>query len=137
VLTERGLAALLAFLVLFDATLTVWAGLFPDLWFAAFHGVPYSDPEGFLRRCAANWAAFAIFQGVALVRFRREPQWLAVVAGMRLGDCLTDWTYLAFSTHATLFGKLALASTSPLNVILGVSLLRAYRRRLAPCRDGA
>ena len=51
---------LLTFLVLFDLVLVIWAGVFPELWFTAFHGVPYVDPQGFLRRCAANWAAFLL-----------------------------------------------------------------------------
>src|SRR5439155_464884 len=76
-MTERRVRNVLAFLVLFDVVLTTWAGAFPQLWFRVFHGVRYDDPEGFLRRCAANWAAFALFQAIALARWKREPVWLA------------------------------------------------------------
>jgi len=117
----------LAFLVAFDVTLTLWAGAFPDLWFRVFHGVPYEDAEGFLRRCAANWAAFALFQAIALVRWRREAVWLAVVAGVRLSDIFTDVTYVLVARDTTWFAKATLAPSSVGNLIVGLYLLRAYR----------
>jgi hypothetical protein len=122
------ISAVLAALVIFDVVLASWAFLAPDLWFRVFHGVPYHDPEGFLRRCGANWAAFALFQAVAFLRWRQAPYWVAVAAGIRLSDIFTDWTYLAFATHITAFGIVALALASPLNMLAGWWLLRAYRR---------
>ena len=56
-MSEKRTHALLIFLVAFDVTLTIWAFGFPDLWFKVFHGIGYDDPQGFLRRCGANWAA--------------------------------------------------------------------------------
>ncbi len=130
----RRASALLGFLFLFDVTLVIWAGVFPSLWFAAFHGVPYVDPQGFLRRCAANWAAFALLQGIAFVKWRESPRWLAVVAGVRLSDVFTDWTYLAFSHDLTPFAWFGLGVSSPMNVACGLALLRlhaAFERRSA------
>ncbi|MBI3288954.1 MAG: hypothetical protein HYZ74_05500 [Elusimicrobia bacterium] len=125
---ERRIQRTLAGLVALDVVLTLWALLAPQLWFRIFHGAPYADPEGFLRRCGANWAAFALFQAVALARWRKNPTWLAVVAGIRLSDIFTDWTYLAFCAHITPFGYAALAAVSPLNMFLGWWLLRAHER---------
>ena len=111
-----------------DVVLTIWAGFFPDLWFQAFHGVPYEghDPEGFLRRCAANWAAFALVQGIACVRWRREPVWIAVVAGARPGDVFTDLVYWFFATHRTVFAHATLPFVWAVNLGLGGWLLRRY-----------
>jgi hypothetical protein len=125
---RAGVANVLGGLVVFDVILTSWAFFAPDLWFEVFHGVPYNDPEGFLRRCGANWAAFALFQAVAFLRWRQAPYWVAVVAGIRLSDIFTDWTYLAFSTHMTPLGTLGLALASPMNMITGAWLLYRYRR---------
>jgi hypothetical protein len=128
--TERKIDATLAALLALDVTLTVVAFFFPGLWFALFHGVPYADPEGFLRRCGANWAGFALFQAIALRRWRRAPWWLAVAAGLRLSDIFTDWTYLAFAHDLTWFGRISLAATSPMNLVVGLYLLRCYRARV-------
>jgi hypothetical protein len=118
--------ALLAALAAVDVTLAAWALASPRLWFAAFHGASYVDPEGLLPRMAANWAAFALFQLVALARWRKNPTWLAVAAGLRLSDIFTDWTYLAACHDVTWFGRAALLAASPLNVVAGWRLLRAH-----------
>ena len=126
--------ALLYGLFLFDLSLAVWAFFLPDLWFAAFHGVPRVDPQAFLPRCGAAWAAFSLFQLVAALRWKRHPHWLAVVAGIRLSDALTDWTYLALCHDVTWFGRASLFATSPLNALLGWYLLRVYASIAAPRR---
>lgn len=117
------------FLVVFDVTLTVWAFAFPGLWFKALHGTGYEDPQGFLRRCGANWAAFALCQVIAAVRWRKAPVWIAVVAGCRLSDIFTDVTYVIVAHDTTWFAKATLAPMSLLNLLLGIALLRAYRAR--------
>ncbi len=115
-------------LVLLDVVLSLWAFVFPDLWFELFHGVPYDDPQGLLPRMGANWTAFALFQVIALFRWHKDRWWLAVVAGIRLSDIFTDWTYLACCADITWFGAFSLAVASPLNLIVGLWLLRIFRR---------
>lgn len=117
-------------LFFFDVGLTIWAGVFPDLWFQAFHGVPYHDPEGFLRRCAANWAAFALIQGIAWRRWRREPVWIAVVAGVRLSDIFTDLVYWLMAADRTIFMHATLPFMGAINLALGVWLLSRYRETI-------
>ena len=116
----------LASLFVFDVVLVIWAGVFPDLWFQAFHGVPYHDPEGFLRRCAANWAAFALLQGIACWRWKREPVWIAVVAGVRLSDVFTDLVYWIFAEDRTVFAHATLPFMGVINLALGIWLLRRF-----------
>ena len=128
---DRRLQLVLGALCVLDAVLATWALAFPSLGFAAFHGTAYDDPEGLLRRCGAGWAAYALFQTVAFRRWKDAPVWLAVVAGLRLGEVFTDWAYLGFAHHTTSFGKAALFVASPVNVALGWFLLAEHRRRTA------
>jgi hypothetical protein len=71
---------------------------------------------------------FGVLQAVALARWKSEDVWLAVVAGARLSDVLTDWSYLYFSSHITPLGAVGLIAAGPLNLVAGVYLLGAYRR---------
>jgi hypothetical protein len=129
--TERRIHGLLAFLVAFDAVLVTWALAFPQLWFTVFHGIHDVDPERFLARCGANWAAFLLCQSIAFARWRRDPVWLAVVAGVRLSDIFTDVTHVFVARDTTLFAKLTLAPMSLCNLLFGLFLLNAYRSRVA------
>lgn len=123
---DRNVHIVLVLLLLTDIVLTTWAYLLPDLWFSFFHGTTYNDPEGFLRRCAANWLMFGVLQAIALWRWKKAAVWLAIVAGARFSDMLTDWNYLYFCTHMTVVGALALLSAGPLNFLAGLYLFRAY-----------
>ena len=123
---EKKITSLLIFLIALDVTISIGAFFFPDLWFRIFHGVPYNDPQGFLRRCGANWGAFALFQIIALVKWKKRPYWLAIVAGIRFSDIFTDWTYLFFSSDITMFGRVSLFAVSPLNVLFGLYFLYAF-----------
>ena len=128
---ERRISLVLGSLVAFDTTLVACAGAFPQLWFTIFHGTTYDDPQGFLRRCAANWAAFLLLQILAFARWRHDAVWLAIVAGARLSDIFTDVTYVLVAQDTTLFAKLTLAPSSLANLFIGLFLLRAYRHRVA------
>lgn len=125
---KRGIDALLLGLIALDATISVTAFFFPAAWYSLFHGAVYVDPQGLLRRMAANWAAFALVQLVALCRWRARPHWLAVVAGARLGDMFTDWTCLYFCHDVTWLGRIGFAAASPFNVLAAWFLLRSFVR---------
>ncbi|MBU2490284.1 MAG: hypothetical protein KKA60_12920 [Proteobacteria bacterium] len=130
--TEKGrVRTVLAALLAMDVILASCALLEPQLWFSIFHGTPYVDPQGFLPRTGASWAAFAILQALALALWERQPGWLLVVAGVRLGDCFTDWTYLSVAQDLTWFAYPALALASPANLLAGLFLARAYGKRTA------
>ena len=124
----RAVRAVLAGLVALDTVLAAWGFFAPALWFRFFHGADAVDPQGLLRRCAANWLAFAILQVVALVRWRRERGWLAAVAGMRLGDALTDVTCLVFCATATPAAYVLFPVAGAGNLLVGMWLLSVSRR---------
>src|SRR5688572_10091197 len=123
---EKKISALLGALVIFDVTLSTVAFFWPQLWFFVFHGVEYVDPQGLLFRMAANWAAFALFQALAFIKWKSRPYWLVLVAGIRFSDIFTDWTYLGCSQNMTVFAKVGLFLMSPINFLIGYYLLLSY-----------
>lgn len=120
---------MLAFLVLLDLVLCVWAWTAPELWFRVWHGADYVDPQALLPRCAANWTGFFLVQLVALVRWRRERWWLAVVAGVRLSDVFTDTTCSLLASDVTLAARILFPVTGVGNLVFAVLFLREYLRR--------
>ncbi|HRK01918.1 MAG TPA: hypothetical protein PLH57_04580 [Oligoflexia bacterium] len=121
-------------LVLLDVVIATVALGFPEVWCWVFHGSDwpsFTDPYGLLRRTGASWAAFAIFQTLAALRWKREPFWLVLVAGLRLGEIFTDWIYLGFASSAgamTWFGAAALFISPPANAWIGYYLVGCYRK---------
>jgi len=136
---KRLVHLVLTALVILDTTLVIWAFALPDLWFWAFHGLDGGPElaELFLRRCGANWTAFLLFQAVAWKRWRAEPAWLAVVAGVRWSDIFTDPTYALLSTDATWFTWATLPLMGATNFALGLFLFRSFlaSRDTAPRAD--
>lgn len=130
--TGRRVRALLVSLTLFDLLLVVWVFALPDLWWSVFHGVPRVDPQHLLQRMGANWAAFFLFELVATLRWRRETFWILVVAGVRLSDIFTDVTYVILCDDATWFAWATLPLMSFLNLLMGLWLLRVWRRYREP-----
>ena len=134
----RGPTPLLAALVALDLGLAAVGFVAPALWFSLIHDTPPDDPQAFLQRSAAAWLAFAAIQALALRRWRREPGWLLAVAGLRLGDALTDWTQLLCAGELTAPGAAALLVASPFNALAGLFLVRCHgAARAELTRSGA
>ena len=110
-----------------DTTIFVLAWLAPDVWFHLCH---HAEPAGLetalLRRAAGQWAAFAIVQAIALLRWRTQPAWLLAVAGLRASDLLTDLSYIAAVPSLTTFGWVALTPPAFLNAAFIVVMVRAW-----------
>jgi hypothetical protein len=115
-------------LVLLDVAYAVIIFSSPQKWFDVIHGVDYVDPQALLKRTAAGWTAFAVFQAIALVRWQRAPHWLMLVAGIRFTESFTDWVYFFASNNHTWLGRIGLLAASPINVGLGIFFYRAYFR---------
>lgn len=114
-----------------DVALSAMTFIAPEVWFQTLHGTaPDALDLAFLRRCGANWAAFAIVQAIALWRWRSGRHWLAVVAGVRFSDVLTDVTYLANSDVLPL-GVPGLILPLFLNAGMGALMLAVYHRSAA------
>ena len=123
---------LLIYLVLLDTTLSVTALFFPETWFQVFHGAPYVDPQGLCRRMGAVWVAFTLLQTIALFRWEKEPWWLVLIAGVRLTELFSDWTYIYVSQSLTSFGFFGLFISPPGNLAIGCFLVWVYLRATKP-----
>ncbi len=116
-----------------DSVIFILAWAWPDLWFRLLHGM-MAAPGGaglevaLLRRGAGQWLGFALAQAIALWRWRREPEWLAVVAGARMTDMFTDISYMIAVPGLTGLGWALLLPPPVLNLAGIVALLAAYRQ---------
>src|SRR5918997_6679941 len=112
----------LAFLVILDVVLSATCLLYPEKWFQIFHNAPYVDPQGLLKRTGAVWVAFTLLQLIAVFRWEKQPWWLVLIAGVRLTEIFSDWTYIYVAESLTTRGKLGLFIAPPGNLALGIFL---------------
>jgi hypothetical protein len=134
---RNAIRVLLLFLVVLDVVLSTLAVGFPETWFKIFHGVDYVDPQGLLRRTGALWVAFTLLQATALFRWEKQPYWLALVAGVRLTELFSDWTYLYFAHNITAYGRIGLLIAPPGNLLFGWYLIRSYLKAVGNGRPAS
>jgi hypothetical protein len=112
-----------------DTLLFVMAWAAPDIWFRLFHaGVPTGLEIAFLRRSAGQWAAFALAHAITLCRWRKDPVWLVVSAGVRFSDLFTDPSYIIAAPSLTTLGWILLLPPPFLNFLGVVIMLAGYRQ---------
>jgi len=120
-----------------DTVIFVLAWVAPDLWFRLFHdSVPAGLEVALLRRSAGQWAAFALAQAIALWCWRKRPEWLAVVAGIRFSDLFTDISYILAVPTLTRLGWILLLPPALLNLVGVVIMLWGYRQARRSLADG-
>ena len=113
-----------------DSLLFVTSWIAPDLWFRLFHhSIPTDFDVAFLRRSAGQWAAFALCQAITLWRWKKQPAWLAIEAGVRFSDLFTDLSYIIVTARSlTTLGWSLFLPPPLLNLIGVVIMLRAYNQ---------
>jgi len=119
---------LMAFLVILDLVLSTTCLFFPERWFAIFHNAPYIDPQALLKRTGAVWVAFTLLQAIAFIRWEKAPWWLVLIAGVRLTELFSDWTYMCLAGSMTTLGKAGLFIAPPGNLAFGIFLIWAYKK---------
>ena len=117
---------LLLFCVILDVVLFVLALLLPNTWFRIFHNQPYIDPQGLLRRTGAVWVAFTLLQFIAYMQWQEHPYWLVLIAGVRLTELFSDWTYLYFAQNITRLGRISLWIAPPANLLMGWFFIQSF-----------
>jgi hypothetical protein len=127
-LNRAQINVLLVGLVALDLVLSASAIFFPERWSETFHGLPYDDPAGLLRRTGAVWLAFALLQAIALFRWQDRPYWLTIIAGVRLTELFSDWATLLAAKQMTYLGIAELAFSPPSNLLFGLILISTYKR---------
>ena len=75
---------------------------------------------------AGQWAAFALAQAITLWRWRKQPVWLPITAGIRFSDLFTDISYILAVPSLTPLGWMLLLPPPLLNLIGVIILLRGY-----------
>ena len=120
----------LGFLVILDLVLSTTCLLFPDTWFMSYHRVHYDalDTYALLKRTGAVWVSFTLLQLIAMFRWTKAPYWLVVIAGVRLTELFSDWTYLYLAPTMTPWGKVGLFIAPPGNLVFGIFLVWAYKK---------
>jgi hypothetical protein len=118
-------AILLGFAIL-DLAYAVAGLLFPEIWSKTIHGIEAIDLQGLLQRTAAIWAAFAVLQFIAFLKWQSKAYWLAMIAGLRFSELFADWTYLYFAQDLTWLGHAGLFISTPTNMAICWFLLKSY-----------
>lgn len=112
-----------------DTVLFVLAWIAPDIWFRVFHiAAPAGLEIALLRRSGGQWAAFALAHAITLWRWRTDPVWLAVSAGVRFSDLFTDPSYIVAVPSLTTLGWILLLPPPFLNLLGVVIMLAGYRQ---------
>lgn len=119
---------LMAFLVILDLVLSTTCLFFPEKWFQIFHNAPYIDPQSLLKRTGAVWVAFTLLQLIAFFRWEKAPWWLVLIAGVRLTELFSDWTYMWLAQSMTTIGSIGLFIAPPGNLVFGIFLIWAYKK---------
>jgi hypothetical protein len=118
-----------------DTLLFLMAWFAPELWFHVFHA---TAPEGldiaWLRRSAGQWSAFALAQAITIWRWRTQPVWLAVTAGVRFSDLFTDISYIVTAPSLTALGWTLLLPPPFLNLVGVIIMLRGFHQATNPTR---
>ena len=115
-------------LILLDVFLSTVAIGFPERWSETFHGLPYDDPAGLLRRTGAVWVAFTLLQAIALFRWQKQPYWLVLIAGVRFTELFSDWMTIFAAKQMTTLGTVGLLISPPGNLLFGLILISTYKR---------
>jgi hypothetical protein len=113
-----------------DTCLFILSWLTPHLWFHYFNGVaPLGLDNALLRRSGGQWLAFALAQAITLWRWKKQPVWLAVEAGVRFSDLFTDASYIIASLPSlTTLGWIFFLPPFFLNLLGVVIMLRGYQQ---------
>jgi hypothetical protein len=125
---------LMGFLVILDLVLCTLCLFFPETWFKIFHNAPYVDPQALLKRTGAVWVGFTLLQLIAFFRWEKAPWWLVLIAGVRLTELFSDWTYMCLASSMTTIGSIGLFIAPPGNLAFGIFLVWAYKK-VMKCRD--
>ena len=113
-----------------DTGLFILSWMTPHLWFHYFNGVAAAGLDNaLLRRSAGQWLGFALAQAITLWRWKKQPVWLAVEAGVRFSDLFTDTSYIIASLpHITMMGWMLFVPPFFLNLLGVVIMLRGYQQ---------
>jgi len=122
-------------LCLFDIALGISAVFFPHFYMKLIQPTASDDPAYLLQRTGTLWLCFAVCEGIAFFRYRRFPEWVLIVAALRLIDVPADLVYWLRDEALDTFGDFSLLFAPAYNSVAGVTLsvwyLRFRKERIA------
>ena len=119
----------LILLVLIDIGLGVVGTFFPRLYMDLIQpDAPPNEPVYFLQRAAVIWLGYLVVQAIALFQYRRTPEWVLVVAFLRLVEVPADTLYVIIGPGFDLLGRIGLIAAPVFNLIVGIMFIIWYFR---------
>lgn len=117
----------LLFLGLLDLGLALWVFFFPEGFYRFFFDVSPGESRGLLYRSGGLWLTFALVQFLALYGWRSSPDWLLVVAGVRLSEWIADWVFLLAEDSFSWIGRIGFMVSVPFTNFFAFLFVVAYR----------
>lgn len=115
-------------LAIFDLGLGVLALFFPRVYLELLQPGAVHGPTYMLGRTAIIWIGFCLAETIAFFFYRLLPEWVLIVAVMRVDDVPAD-LYYRFADHSLgNFGKWTLLLTPLINTIAAIALFVLYFR---------
>lgn len=119
----------LILLVLIDIFLGVVGTFLPRIYMDLIQpDAPENEPIYFLQRAAVIWLGYLVVQTIALFKYRRTPEWVLVVAFLRLVEVPADTLYVIIGTGIGLLGRIGLIAAPIFNLIVGIIFIIWYFR---------
>jgi len=119
----------LILMVIIDIVLGVLGTFFPRIYMDLIQpDAPANEPIYFLRRAAVIWLGYLVVQTIALVRYQKTPEWVLVVAFLRLVEVAADSLYVVIGTGIGLWGRIGLIVAPIFNLIVGILFVKWYFR---------
>ena len=120
---------LLALLVIIDIVLGGVAVFFPWIYMDFIHpDAPPDEPVYLLIRAGVIWLGYLVIQAIAFFQYRRVPEWILVVAFLRLVEVPADTVYVVIGCGIGLLGRIGLIVAPVFNLIVGIIFVWWYFR---------
>ena len=128
ILLDRLIRLALLLLVLIDVVLGPVAVFVPKVFMNLIqHGHP-DDPVYLLQRAGIIWLGYLVVQIIAVFVYKRLPEWVFMVAFLRLVEVAADSFYVASGPGIGWFGTLGLIAAPAFNFFVGILFIYWYYR---------
>jgi len=115
-------------LALFDLSLGIMALGFPTVYLSLLEPTSVHVSTYMLQRTGIIWLGFFAAETIAFFFYDRLPEWVLIVAVMRVDDVPADLFYRFADHELGWFGKWTLMLTPAFNIVAGVALFVMYFR---------
>ncbi|HLG17613.1 MAG TPA: hypothetical protein VJH03_24430 [Blastocatellia bacterium] len=121
----------LLLLVLIDLVLGPLATFWPRLFMKLIQpGAGPDEPVYLLQRAGTIWLGYLVVQIIAVFVYKRLPEWVFMVAFLRLVEVAADSLYVSKGASIGIgwFGTLGLIAAPAFNFVVGITFVFWYYR---------